>query len=66
MLPLGGMLIALFVGWVIVDVAKKQTTIEGKFALQPIWIWILRVVAPIVIFIIFFNAVRALLSSIGL
>lgn len=66
MLPLGGMLIALFVGWVIVDVAKKQTTIEGKFALQPVWIWILRVVAPIVIFVIFFNAVRALLSSIGL
>jgi len=66
MLPLGGMLIALFVGWVIVDVAKKQTTIEGKFALQPVWIWILRVVAPIVIFVIFFNAVRALLGSIAL
>ena len=65
MLPLGGMLIALFVGWVIVDVAKKETTTEGEFKLGSAWIWLLRVVAPIVIFIIFFNAVRALLSSIG-
>ncbi|NYT13621.1 MAG: sodium-dependent transporter [Candidatus Methanofastidiosa archaeon] len=66
MLPLGGMLIALFVGWLIVDVAKKETTSEGAFKLEPVWIWILRVVAPIVIFIILVNAVRALISSIGL
>lgn len=53
LLPLGGIFIALFVGWVIKDIAKKETTSEGAFPLEKVWIWICRIVAPVAIFIIF-------------
>ncbi|NMC77216.1 MAG: sodium-dependent transporter [Candidatus Methanofastidiosa archaeon] len=57
LLPLGGMLIALFVGWVILGTAKKETTTEGEFKFQPVWIWICKVIAPLIIFIIFLNKI---------
>jgi len=53
LLPLGGLLIALFVGWVIPEIAKKETTAHGAFGFQSVWIWICRVVAPVAIFVIF-------------
>jgi len=52
LLTVGGLLISLFVGWVIPDIAKKETTSHGPFAFQTIWLWICRVVAPVAIFII--------------
>jgi len=52
LLTVGGLLISLFVGWVIPDIAKKETTSHGPFAFQTIWIWICRIVAPVAIFII--------------
>ncbi len=52
LLTVGGLLISLFVGWVIPEIAKKETTAHGAFPFQPIWIWICRIVAPVAIFII--------------
>lgn len=52
LLTVGGLLISLFVGWIIPDIAKKETTSHGPFAFQTIWLWICRVVAPVAIFII--------------
>lgn len=53
LLPLGGLFIALFAGWVIKDVAKKETTAHGAFKLETVWMWICRVIAPVAILIIF-------------
>lgn len=52
LLTVGGLLISLFVGWIIPDIAKKETTSHGPFAFQTVWLWICRVVAPVAIFII--------------
>jgi NSS family neurotransmitter:Na+ symporter len=52
LLTVGGLLISLFVGWIIPDIAKKETTSHGPFAFQTLWLWICRVVAPVAIFII--------------
>jgi neurotransmitter:Na+ symporter, NSS family len=51
MLPLGGMAIALFVGWVILPRAMQEATSDGKyrFALAGVWRIICRYVAPIAI-----------------
>ncbi|KYC45913.1 MAG: Sodium:neurotransmitter symporter family protein [Candidatus Methanofastidiosum methylothiophilum] len=53
LLPLGGIFIALFAGWIIKDIAKKETTSEGPFPLEKVWMWICRIVAPLAILIIF-------------
>jgi len=55
-MPLGSMLLCLFVGWVWCDPALKEITNDGKlsasqFALT-IWIWVLRIFAPVAIAII--------------
>jgi NSS family neurotransmitter:Na+ symporter len=56
MLPLGGMLISLFVGWVIAPLAIKEVSgSEAGSGLTKIWIFILRFVAPIAIAAILIN-----------
>ena len=60
LLPLGGIFIALFVGWVWLEGAKKEATNEGKapFAWETAWIWIVRVVAPVAIAWIFVKGLK--------
>ncbi|PIW30440.1 MAG: sodium-dependent transporter [Rhodospirillales bacterium CG15_BIG_FIL_POST_REV_8_21_14_020_66_15] len=48
MLPVGGILITLFIGWSIADRAKEEAQSDGvhPFALANVWIFICRFVAP--------------------
>ena len=47
-LPIGGLLAALFVGWVIPHRAIEEVTADGKsFAMHKVWLWICRIVAPV-------------------
>lgn len=49
LLPLGGLLTAVFVGWVLGPRAVAALTNNGTTgtALAPIWLWVVRVVAPL-------------------
>ncbi|MEA4880226.1 MAG: sodium-dependent transporter [Synergistaceae bacterium] len=60
LLPLGGVFIALFVGWVWTADARREVTNEGthSFGIMEIWIWICRVVAPLAILYIFFTGLK--------
>jgi NSS family neurotransmitter:Na+ symporter len=51
LLPLGGIAISLFVGWVIMPKAMSEATSDGSvaFRLAGIWIFICRFVAPVAI-----------------
>ena len=50
-LPVGGILIALFVGWVMDKKIKKQEieTGNGPFAFYNVWIFLLRFVSPVAV-----------------
>ncbi len=60
LLPLGGVFIALFVGWVWTADARREVTNEGthSFGMMEIWIWICRVVAPLAILYIFVTGLK--------
>lgn len=60
LLPLGGLFIALFVGWVWTETARKEVSNDGtyQFGLMDVWIWICRTVAPIAIAIIFWQGLK--------
>ncbi|WP_066156209.1 sodium-dependent transporter [Halalkalibacter krulwichiae] len=58
-LPLGGLMIALFMGWGFKKVDALRDSDFGDTALGHIWLFLLRFVAPIAILLVF-------LSSIGL
>lgn len=60
LLPLGGLFIAIFVGWIWTSDARKEVTNDGvhSFALMDIWIWICRVVAPLAILYIFITGLK--------
>ncbi|MEQ8800150.1 MAG: sodium-dependent transporter [Phycisphaerales bacterium] len=57
LLPLGGLFIALFVGWVMGPAAVTAATDDGRapLPLARVWLWILRVVAPVGIGFILIN-----------
>jgi NSS family neurotransmitter:Na+ symporter len=59
MLPLGGLLIAIFVGWI-----SKQHLAEAELSTARVffslWWFVIRFVAPVGIFLIFLNAVGLL------
>lgn len=59
-MPLGGIFISLFVGWVWTDGAKAELTDNGKlvFPMYTVWLWICRVVAPVCITIIFITGLK--------
>lgn len=57
MLPLGGLLIALFAGW-----ALKETILRDQLAGMPAglftaWRWMVRVLAPLLVFMVLLNVV---------
>lgn len=56
LLPLGGLLIALFVGWGWNKTEALKESNFGDTALGNVWFFILRYVAPIIIFVIFLRA----------
>jgi NSS family neurotransmitter:Na+ symporter len=60
LLPLGGMFIALFVGWFWTADARKEVTNEGThpFGIMELWLWICRVVAPLGILYIFITGLK--------
>jgi len=59
-LPLGGIFIALFVGWFWLEPARKEATNNGKisFSWEPLWIWSCRLVAPLAIAYIFVSGLK--------
>jgi NSS family neurotransmitter:Na+ symporter len=60
LLPLGGIFIALFAGWVWVDGAKREATSQGAvaFPLETAWVWACRLLAPIAIAWIFVKGLK--------
>ncbi|MDT8284993.1 MAG: sodium-dependent transporter [Thermovirgaceae bacterium] len=60
LLPLGGLFIALFVGWFWTDGAKQEVENNGAapFSLYVPWLWICRVVAPLAIAYIFITGLK--------
>lgn len=59
-MPLGGVFITIFVGWFWTDGAKAEITDNGRreFPLYNVWLWICRVVAPVVVAIIFVTGIK--------
>jgi len=60
LLPLGGLFIALFVGWIWTEGAKKEVTNNGTvpFGLETAWLWVCRIVAPVAIAYIFITGLK--------
>lgn len=60
LLPLGGLFIALFVGWIWTDGAKQEVENGGAapFGLYVPWLWVCRVVAPLAIAYIFITGLK--------
>jgi len=60
LLPLGGLFIALFVGWVWTDGAKQEVENSGTapFGLYVPWLWVCRIVAPLAIAYIFITGLK--------
>jgi len=56
LMPLGGIFISLFAGWMMADKLEKEVTSDGlhPFGLYTVWLWLARVVAPIAMAIIFY------------
>jgi NSS family neurotransmitter:Na+ symporter len=60
LLPLGGLFIALFVGWIWTEKARREVTNDGTvpFGMMTAWLWICRVVAPVAIAYIFITGLK--------
>ena len=59
-MPLGGIFISVFVGWVWADGAKAEVTDNGRvvFPMYTVWLWTCRVIAPVCIAVIFFKGLK--------
>jgi len=55
-LPLGGVLTSLFVGWRLSPLALEEVGLKGSI-LGAAWVWLLRVIIPGIIFFIFLRAI---------
>lgn len=55
LLPLGGIMMVLFTGWVLTKETKEEVTTHNgkKFVLLPVWDFICKLVAPVAITIVF-------------
>ena len=60
LLPLGGLFIALFVGWIWTEKARREVTNDGTvpFGMMSAWLWVCRVVAPVAIAYIFIKGLK--------
>ena len=63
MLPLGGLLIALFVGWRLgyTRVRKEITGVSN--GLFNIWFVVLRFITPIGVIVVFYESIKGLFSA---
>lgn len=59
MLPLGGLLIAIFVGWIMKETHVRKELAMNNFGLYLGWRAILRILAPIVMLIVFWQGLFA-------
>jgi len=57
MLPIGGMAIAIFVGWRMVPAARDQSMADLPPVMARIWLWSIRVVAPIAVLVVMITAI---------
>ena len=57
LLPLGGMLMALFVGWRLKASMREQATADLPGWVYTIWLWSVRVVAPVAVLVVMVNAI---------
>ncbi|MFP5374734.1 MAG: sodium-dependent transporter, partial [Gammaproteobacteria bacterium] len=57
MLPLGGLLIALFAGWALNATILREQLSEMPPALFAAWRWLMRIVAPALVLIVLLRAV---------
>ncbi|PCK08744.1 MAG: sodium-dependent transporter [Alteromonadaceae bacterium] len=63
MLPLGGLLIALFVGWKMrPSIIEQEMDAEGHLLLD-IWLFVLRYVSPVLVAVVFITALWKTLSA---
>lgn len=60
MMPLAAILTSIFVGWFWLDKGRKEVTNDGTlpFALMDVWVWFVRIVAPIAIAVIFYMGLK--------
>lgn len=56
LMPIGGILMAIFVGWLIKPAVLAEDLSFGSAALFKIWLWTLRVVAPLAIVAVLFSS----------
>src|SRR5690606_6236336 len=59
MLPLGGMLIALFVGWALNRTVLREQLAEMPEGLFLAWRWLMRIVAPALVMAVLLRALLA-------
>jgi NSS family neurotransmitter:Na+ symporter len=57
MLPIGGMAIAIFVGWRLLPAARDQSMADLPPVMVTIWLWSIRVVAPIAVLVVMITAI---------
>jgi NSS family neurotransmitter:Na+ symporter len=57
LMPLGGILIAVFVGWRIEPALLAKELSFGSSGLFHVWLWIIRVIAPVAIFAVLYSSV---------
>jgi NSS family neurotransmitter:Na+ symporter len=60
MLPLGGLMIAVFAGWVMSRASTVDELGMGDKARYRIWRWVLRYVTPVAVVIVFLRAVEVI------
>ncbi len=64
MLPLGGLLVAIFTAW-IMKPSETREELSADRGIYPIWQFVMRFVAPIAIIAVFLNAIGVLRFSAG-
>jgi len=57
MLPVGGMAIALFVGWRLLPTARSEAMADLPDGIVMLWLWSVRVVAPIAVLVVMVTAI---------
>ena len=66
MLPLGGLLIAIFVGWRLGYTRVRKEVSGGSNMIFNLWFIVLRFVAPIGVMLVFYESIKNILASYGI
>jgi NSS family neurotransmitter:Na+ symporter len=57
MLPLGGLLIAIFAGWMMKQTSSSEELAIGNGVLYKIWSILIRFISPLAILLVFINLI---------